>query len=805
MKMILTLILTLVFSFCLAQNLTQTIRGTVVDQNTQEALVGALVEATLGGEKKHSISDQNGNYRFDAVKVGRYTLTYTFIGYETISLNQIDVTSTKEVIIDVELIEKIATTTAVVIRGRKDKSRTINQMVRVSGRTFSIEESQRYAGSRGDVARMAQNFAGVQGADDSRNDIVVRGNSPMGVLYRFEGVDIPNLNHFSSAGTTGGPVSMLNNNVLKNSDFLTGAFPAEYGNATAAVFDLHMRKGNDEKYEFLGQIGFAGVELMAEGPFSEKSKASFLANYRYSALGFFALLGFQFGTGTAIPQYQDVSFNVHVPGKKGSTRVFGIGGLSSIKLFQSEETGENIFRESLEDLSYTTNTGVVGISRIQKLGKNTFARLVLSADASKTRTKLDTFALDLNKEIVDYAGYYRDDSYQGKYALNAVVQHKFSSRNIIKGGVRFYNYFFSLSDSFYRSDKHVITQQPIGWVQPTSFEGSTSLLQVFVSDVIRLNSKLSATVGINNSYFVLNGSNSFEPRAGLSYKISKRYTINGGYGLHSQLPPFRVYFEERTDKFGNKTKADQDLGFTKSHHIIIGNDIRVGKNTRLKIEGYAQYLFEVPIDANNDTFYSLLNQGSDFGVQLTDSMVNKGTGRNYGVEITFERFLNKGFYYLNTLSLYRSFYNDNLGNEHPTAFDSRYALNILGGKEFYFAEGVSKKGKSSKNSLTVDAKFMLNGGKRYTPINVHQTQVQGEIVYNNAEINSKQYDNYQRIDFRIAYRSQTKKVTQEWGVDIQNITNHKNVFQQTYDTNKNEYKTTYQTGILPVGIYRIIF
>ena len=207
------------------------------------------------------------------------------LGYEPTNLYQLEVTSSKEVVLNIALREKVTTTNTVVVTARKDKSKTINQSIKVSGRTFSIEESQRYAGSRGDVARMAQNFAGVQGADDSRNDIIVRGNSPTRVLYRLEGVDIPNPNHFSAAGTTGGPISMLNNNVLENSDFISGAFPAEYGNATAAVFDIGLRKGNDEKFEFLGQMGFAGFELMAEGPLSKKTKASFLVNYRYSALG----------------------------------------------------------------------------------------------------------------------------------------------------------------------------------------------------------------------------------------------------------------------------------------------------------------------------------------------------------------------------------------------------------------------------------------------------------------------------------------------------------------------------------------
>ena len=252
MKHFLVCLLFLVINFSgFSQSLTQIIRGTVIDENTKTPLVGVLIEAQLGENKKGVISDEAGNFKFENMPIGRYTINFNYLGYETSSISQLEVTSTKEVVLNVEMLEKITTAATVVVRGRKDKSKTINQMVSVSGRTFSIEESQRYAGGRGDVARMAQNFAGVQGADDSRNYIVVRGNSPMGVLYRLEEVDIPNPNHFSSAGTTGGPISMLNNNVLQNSDFLSGAFPAEYGNATAAVFDLGMRKGNNER--FLGK------------------------------------------------------------------------------------------------------------------------------------------------------------------------------------------------------------------------------------------------------------------------------------------------------------------------------------------------------------------------------------------------------------------------------------------------------------------------------------------------------------------------------------------------------------------------
>ena len=235
MKHIYLVLLILISNTLSAQNLTQTIRGTIVDEHTQMQLVGVLVEAYIDSTKSGAITDVDGKFKLEEMPIGRYVLNFSYLGYENTGVSQLEVTSTKETILSIEMMEKVTTTATIIVRARKDKSKTINQMVTVSGRTFSIEESQRYAGSRGDVARMAQNFAGVQGADDSRNDIVVRGNSPMGVLYRLEGVDIPNPNHFSTAGTTGGPVSMLNNNVLENSDFLSGAFPAEYGNALSLI------------------------------------------------------------------------------------------------------------------------------------------------------------------------------------------------------------------------------------------------------------------------------------------------------------------------------------------------------------------------------------------------------------------------------------------------------------------------------------------------------------------------------------------------------------------------------------------
>ena len=209
------------------QGINKTIRGTITDKETYEPLIGAKIIVVDSDPLIGTVSDIDGNFRLENVPVGRQTIRVSYVGYEPYLQQNIDLTS-KDVVLNIQMVEAVNVMNKVEVEAHK-KGETINKMTSVSARSFSVEESNRYAGSKNDVARMAQNFAGVQGADDSRNDIVIRGNSPTGVLFRMEGIDIPNPNHFARFGTTGGPISMLNNNVMANSDFLTGAFRPNMG------------------------------------------------------------------------------------------------------------------------------------------------------------------------------------------------------------------------------------------------------------------------------------------------------------------------------------------------------------------------------------------------------------------------------------------------------------------------------------------------------------------------------------------------------------------------------------------------
>lgn len=777
----------------LSAQITQTIRGTVIDAASKSPLPGANIRVLDTTQFLGATTDLDGKFKIKNVPVGRVALQVSFMGYETQNYNNLDLTSGKELVLNIELEESVIMADEVVIEGKKS-GEVNNEMSTVSSRNFSVEASKRYAGSVNDVARMAQNFAGVQGNDDSRNDIIVRGNSPVGVLYRFEGIDIPNPNHFALLGTAGGPVSILNNNVLANSDFMTGAFPAEYGNAMAAVFDLKMRKGNNENHEFLGQIGFNGAELMAEGPLSKKGNASYLVSYRYSTLKLFSLMGVNFGTGTAVPDYQDVNLKLNWDHKNGSTSLFGIGGLSNVE-FEAEEADEsnNLFAENNEDLFFYSRIGVVGIKNIMRLNNKAYIKTTLSTSATYNNIVRDSIELPSYDNIPSY----RNLSIQGKNNINTQLNYKFNARHHLRAGLVVDRLFFQLSDSLFST---VYDQ----WFVLTDDEGSAFIVQPFAQWQYKISPKITLNAGVHHQLFSLNNDQSFEPRLGLSYNFHPRHRIALGYGKHSQVAPMRIYFKQVPTLNGSLENPNQDVEMTRAHHYIISYNFKLRPKMQLKTELYYQDIYNVPVSVNSNT-YSMLNFGSDYSNYFPDSLENGGTGTNYGIEITLEHFMDKGFYFLFTSSLYESKYTGSNGEQFSTAFNGNYTFNALGGKEFFF-NNKKKEGKKQRvSSLVVDAKVTLSGGQRYTPIDLPASIEAESVVYDYSRTNEKQYPNYFRTDLRIAFKLSTKKITQEWAIDFRNLTNYQNIFTQEFNPNTGQIDKTYQIGFLPIGQWRIEF
>lgn len=773
--------------FSFSQGLTQTIKGTVIDKQSQTPLPGAVVQLT-DSTRKYAVADENGFYKLNQVSIGRVNLKITYTGYKqkqiTVVLN-----SGKETVLNVELEENVIQGQEVVVTAEQDKTKTNNRMSTVSSRVFSAEEAGRYAGSRNDPARMAANFAGVSGANDSRNDIIIRGNSPLGILWHLNGLDIPNPNHFGSAGSTGGPISILNNNTLDNSDFMTGAFASDYSNATAGVFDLKMREGNNEKHEFLGQVGFNGFEVGAEGPFNKKKNATFLVNYRYSTLSIFKALNIDFGTGAAVPQYQDLTFKTDFKTKAGKFSFWGIGGLSYVALLEKDKVqGKDLYGYSARDTYFRSNIGASGITHTILFKNNAYLKTNIGISGQYNNIiadRIDTAFKTPNNTKPEY----RNTTRNIIYSANTIYNKKVNSRNFVNAGL-FYDIYNTLfvdsTDNYFGYNTFEVLRD---------YKGTTSMARAFLQWQHKFTNTLTFNSGVSSQYFLLNQKYSIEPRIGLKYEITSKQSLSLGGGMHSQLQPLYVYFASVTDSNGVRTETNKDLDFTRAVHGVLAYDVTFNTSFRLKTEFYYQYIYNAPVD-NFSSAFSALNLGADFNSPNVANLVSKGEGLNYGVEITLEKFYSKGYYFLFTTSLFESKYKASDKVLRNTAFNGNYVFNLLGGKEFKL---------SQKASITIDVRATYAGGKRYVPINLPASITYGDEVRDWSQAYVNKYPDYFRMDVKPGFKLSTKRLTHEWSVDIQNITKHENIFQQTYDLANKQIKTDYQLRFFVIPQYRILF
>ncbi len=770
---------------------TQTIRGKVIDAVTGYPLIGATILLSGTNPPVGTITDIDGVFELNHVPVGRQTLEISYVGYLPGKVENLLLTSAKETVVEVRLEESTIEVEEVVVKANRKKNEALNEMAMVSSRTFSVEETERFAGSLGDPARMVANYAGVMTQNDSRNDIIIRGNSPSGVLWRIEGIEVPNPNHFGALGTTGGPISMINNNLLANSDFLTGAFPAEYGNATAGAFDLNFRSGNNEVTEFTGQVGFNGFELGAEGPFVRRENhvnPSYLANFRYSTLEVVNMLGFNLGTGSAIPQYKDFTFMVDVPGTKlGRFKLFGLWGASYIELGREEDVEEN--ENSYNPRGWATNFGsdlaLAGLSHTYFLNENMRFKSTLSYQTTSANTQVDS--VDLATDRVD--PFYRSEQQENKFSFSTQFRHKINSRNNYSFGVIADMYTINYLDSAFSQDYD-------RFIRTSDIEGDLYLLRGYVQWQHKFNDYLTAYSGVHLQYFDLNREVAIEPRLSFKWQLDRKQSLNAGFGMHSQLQPKYIYFlqtyEEASDSYYT---TNEDVKFTRSNHYVLGYNYLFTPDFRVRLETYYQNLYHVPV-AEGFPEFSTLNTGGEFGVMDVDSLVNKGTGRNYGVELTVEKFLSKGYYALFTASVFDSKYKGYDEIERNTAFNGNYVFNLLAGYE-------KKLGK--KTTLTLDIKTVWAGGKRYIPIDLEESRLQGEEIRDWSRAYDKKYNDYFRTDLRIGLKLNGKRVNQEWGLDLQNVTGFQSIFTEGYDAAQDEIYSIYQQSFMPMMLWRINF
>lgn len=787
MKKVLFYFLILASFNLFGQQITQTVRGTIIDADSKQTLEGVAV-VLLGNTSLSATSDAKGNFKLLNVPVGRQGFQFTYLGYNARTVNNIEVTSGKEIVLNIELTEKVFETKTVEITATKQSNQPNNEMATLSVRNFNSEETNRYAGSRGDPSRLAASTAGVSSGNDARNDIIVRGNSPIGVLWRLENIDIPNPNHFSAQGATGGPISILNNNLLANSDFYTGAWPADYGNKSAAVFDLKLRNGNNEKSEFTGQVGINGFELGAEGPFKKEYNGSYLINYRYSTLDAFTALGINFGV-SGQPRYQDVSWKINLPTSKiGTFNFWGIGGISNISLLDSDKkSGDWAFTNSGTDLVYGSQMGATGVSNTHHYNLKTFGKISVSATTASFIATADTIAINKEK-FRTFSSNSTDNQYHVQYLLNS----KINSRNLIRFSSTYT--LLNLKYEIGQFERHYGR-----YIDLLNENSNTGLFQSSLSWQFKLNNQLIFNSGLHFQQLLLNNTKAFEPRFGLKWLLGKGQSLNAAYGLHNQMQPLINYFYKTYNAIDNSySQTNRNMNFTQSNHYVLGYENLFNEHYRFKAEAYYQTQTKVPINGAQSDYFSMLNQGSDIGgLELVDSLVNSGVGKNYGIEITFEKVFHKNYYVLFTTSIFESLFKGSNNVWHHTAFSAGFVGNVLAGYELPINNG--------KFKLALDIKSTLAGGNRYVPIDESASQQLGRAVYISEKAFDERFKNFKKTDVKLSFKVNQKRISQSIFVSLENIFNEKNVLRQYYDPRLGKLKIEYQFGLFPIGGYRIEF
>lgn len=761
-----------------AQEITQTIRGSVKDEDAKFPLTGATVIIAGTNPVKGAVCDVNGSFRLDRVPVGRVDLVISFIGYEELRVPNVLVSSGKETVLELEMRESFVKMEEVLVTARKDKGEVLNEMAVISARSFSVDETKRYAGALQDPSRMVSAFAGVTGDPEGNNDIVVRGNSPKGILWRLEGIEIPNPNHFSDEGSTGGPINAINSELLGNSDFYTGAFAPEYGDALSGVFDMHMRAGNNEKHEYSVGLGVLGTDIMAEGPFSKNYHGSYLVNYRYSSLALLDNAGIVDFDG--IPKYQDLGFKLMLPAKRyGTFSIFGLGGKSSLDV--TEEDNEGIVTGQGD---YSSRMGVIGLNYTLSFNERNLMKVTLAASGNGSGyiwNEPDTLSqMQFNAKA---------DWEKSSLRSSLIFSSKINQRNRVVAGLKFTRHHYDMYEYYFDNDLD-------RFVYGINMNMSADHWQGYLSWKWRLTDDITAVSGLHGGYFSLNEDFIIEPRVGLNWQINPKQSINIGYGSHSKIESIYAYYRINNTEAGASFAPNKNLGLSRAQHYVLGYGHRFSKNLNAKVEFYYQHLYDIPVENSDTSVFSMLNSNEGY---VDDALVNKGKGHNYGIEMTFERYFANQYYFLFTTSLYNSEYKTLEDKWRNTKYNGNYSFNLLAGKEFNLSSQAGKK------VLGVNAKFYYNGGLRYVPVDLEKSRLEDETEYILSRAWDKRIDDIFQMNLCITYRINRPRAGHEFVVDIYNLTNARGKTGEYYNEYTNNIDYDRQMNILPNIMYRIHF
>lgn len=753
-----------------AQKPAQIIRGYVYDEISRRPIEGVEVYLQKTEPLKGTSSDAEGKFVLKDVEVGRYIITFKHIGYQP-HHEDIVVEAGKPLHLQMNLTPTYNELEGITITDKP----FITDLNAVGKRSVTIEQTRRFAANYLDPARVMLSFPGVVPQNDQNNNIIINGKSPNGLLWRVEGMDVLNPNHLANAGTlsdrptqNGGGVNILSAQMLGKTNFLTAPFGPAYGNVFSGAMEMNFRPGNKQQHHYMAQASLIGLDVAAEGPL-KRDRSSFLVNYRYSTVGLLSKMGVDFG-GEEI-DFQDLSFHMSFDQKKGGRlSVFGYGGNSNNDFGGIDDPQEWEFDKDSTRVDFSSVSGAFGFKEVLPLNKR--SSLLFGATFSMIDTKRSSQGLGRDGATIPAEKY---ELKKGLLSGKMEFKSRISVSSRISAGMM----------ANYSNDKLLAVESYTGRGELINGDGQGLLLQPYVDFGTWLSSQWNIEGGLRYMYFSYNESMALLPFLQLNHHLNEQTLISLSYGNQSQIQSPELYF----------TDNNKMLDMSRMHHVSLGYN-RSFKNTLFSSKIFYETMYSIPVSQGASNSFSAINQLNEYPA---GPLVNDGTGEIYGINMSFEKPVNNGFYYIMSGSVFESTYKGSDNIERDTRFNNNYSVSITAGKEL-------TKEKSDAVRITgLDGRLFYAGGMKKTPVSEQLSQNALRTVYVEDQAFSENLGDYFRIDFRLSFRKEKANYTRVLALDIQNLISVENDGFEYYDFRKGEVIMKKQLGIIPILVYRVEF
>jgi len=732
------------------QSQSGTLKGRVFNSKNNEPLPFSSILIT--GTTTGSVSDQEGNFLFTSLNPGYIKLTASSVGFENATTEEILVTNSKTLFLDIAMKEKSVQLEKVEIKASPFKRVAESP---VSLKSLGISEIEKSPGANRDISKVIQTLPGVASSVSYRNDIIVRGGGPSENRFLLDGIEIPNLNHFATQGASGGPAGIINTDFLREVDLYTGAFPANRGNVLSSVLDMKMIDGNPEKVVYRATLGASETAFSANGPLNNKS--SFLFSVRRSYLQFiFSAIGLPF-----LPTFNDYQLKVRTKfNLKNELTFISIGALDKMKLNTGIKNPDESQQFILDYLPVNNQWNYAIGAVYRHYRQNSYGTIVLSRNM-------------LNNEAFKYEKNLENDP--SKLNLNYIsqeIENKFRYEEVLRtngykitcgAGAEYARYF---NNTFQR----VFIPSETDTLTSVKYDSRLDFFKYSIfSQVSRgiMQERLTLSLGIRadgTSYSnkMANPLNQFSPRFSASYLLSENFMLNFNTGRYYQLPSYTMLgYRSKNGKLLNKTNG---ITYIRADHLVAGIEYHRNSTSKFTFEVFYKWYDQYPFSVRDSV--SLASKPADFGVYGNEEVVSNVKGKAYGTEVYLRDKIMQKVDLTVSYTWVRSYSQDKQGRYIPSAWDNRNILNITAFTTL-------------KKNWDIGLKWRYVGGAPYTPydtdrsslIQAWNVQGQGYLDYN--RYNSERLTGFQQLDLRVDKEYYFRKWSLNLYLDIQNVYNYK--------------------------------